>query len=119
MRTFLLFYDYQIMATYDGLPVYKSVYDLLLMIFQFSRTFSRDYKYTLGQELKNETIKLLMLIYRANSTIERRYALLSEARETLEVVRLLLRLTKDLKQIPLDTFVRMSGQIEDISKQLL
>ena len=106
------------MATYDLLPVYKMSYDFLLQIFQFSRGFSREYKYTIWQELKNETMKLIFSIYRANNSIERRYALLDDARLTLETIRLLLRLTKDLKQISLDLFVSMSAQIENISKQL-
>jgi hypothetical protein len=49
------------MATYDLLPVYKTTYDFLLQIFQFSKTFTREYKYTIGQELKNETIRLISL----------------------------------------------------------
>jgi hypothetical protein len=61
---------------------------------------------------------LILSIYRANSSIEKRYMLLEEARITLETIRLLLRLTRDLRQVPLDPFVSMSTQIESISKQL-
>ena len=35
------------MATYDLLPVYKSTYDFLLEIFRFSKSFTREYKYTI------------------------------------------------------------------------
>ncbi len=87
------------MATYDLLPVYKTTYDFLLQIFQFSKTFTREYKYTIWQELKNETIRLILAIYRANGSQAKRYELLDDARTTLETIRLLLRLTKDLKQI--------------------
>ena len=106
------------MATYDLLPVYKTTYDFLLQIFQFSRTFTREYKYTIGQELKNETIRLILAIYRANGSQAKRYELLDDARTTLETIRLLLRLTKDLKQIPLSDFVALNEKIETISKQL-
>ncbi len=106
------------MATYDLLPVYKMSYDFLLQIFQFSRGFSREYKYTIWQELKNEAIKLILSIYRANSSIDKRFTLLEEARLTLETIRLLLRLTRDLKQISLDPFVSMNEKIESTSKQL-
>lgn len=106
------------MATYDLLPVYKTTYDFLLQTFQFSRTFTREYKYTIGQELKNETIRLILAIYRANGSQAKRYELLDDARTTLETIRLLLRLTKDLKQIPLSDFVSLNEKIENISKQL-
>jgi len=107
------------MANYDLLPIYKKTYDFLLETFQFSKSFTREYKYTIGQELKNETIRLILSIYRANSTINRRYILLEEARTTLETIRLLLRLTKDLKQITLKDFVSLNEKIESISKQLV
>jgi hypothetical protein len=107
------------MATYDLLPIYKTTYDFLLEIFIFSKSFSREYKYSIGQELKNETMKLILSIYRANSSQEKRYVLIEEARLTLETIRLLLRLTKDLKQIALDPFVSMNEKIESISRQLV
>lgn len=55
------------MAQYNELPVYKATYDLLLAIFQFTKDFSKEYKYTVGESLKKETIELLTLIYRANT----------------------------------------------------
>lgn len=54
------------MALYSDLPVYKSTYDLLVAIFSFTKDFNKEYKYTVGESLKKETIELLTLIYRAN-----------------------------------------------------
>ena len=59
------------MATYYNLPVYKQSYDLLLEIFQLTKEFNREYKYTIGEELKNETIAMIINIYRANSSEDR------------------------------------------------
>jgi hypothetical protein len=55
------------MATYDNLPVYKAGYDMLVEIFRFTQNFSREYKYTLGERLKNETIDMITNIFRANT----------------------------------------------------
>ena len=55
------------MVQYSELPVYKATYDFLLAIFQFTKKFSKEYKYTVGESLKKETIELLTLIYRANT----------------------------------------------------
>jgi hypothetical protein len=65
-------------------------------------------------------MKLILSIYKTNSSPEKeiRFLLLREARETLELIRLLLRLTKDLKQISLKSFVSLNEKIESISKQL-
>lgn len=60
------------MALYSNLPVYKSTYDLLLAIFRFTKDFGKEYKYTVGESLKKETIELLTLIYRANVKRDKR-----------------------------------------------
>ena len=58
------------MTTYNNLPVYKTSYDLLLEVFEVVKTFSREYKYTLWDKIKNEIIELITLIYRANNSFE-------------------------------------------------
>jgi len=105
------------MALYDELPVFKAAYDLLLDIYRFSATLTREYKYTLGEKLKNETLELLMLVYMANSS-KTKFDIIQQAREQIEVVRLLLRVLKDLNQISVNSFVRVNQQVENVSKQL-
>ena len=47
------------MALYDELPVYKASYDLLLEIFKFTKNFTKEYKYTVGESLKKEMLELI------------------------------------------------------------
>jgi hypothetical protein len=54
------------MAFYTELPVYKDSYQLVLKVFEVTRDFSREYKYTLGQDMKRDALHLLRCIYRAN-----------------------------------------------------
>lgn len=105
------------MAHYNELPVYKATYDLLLAIFQFTKDFSKEYKYTVGESLKKETIELLTLIYRANTRYQKS-DVLQMAREQIEVIRLLIRVMKDMKQINLQKFVKINQAVENVSKQL-
>jgi hypothetical protein len=44
------------MGFHQELPVYKAIYGLLIEIFQFTKDFSTDYKYTVGESLKKKTI---------------------------------------------------------------
>jgi hypothetical protein len=106
------------MTTYDNLPVYKASYDLLLELFHFVKHFSREYKYTLGESIKKEMMDMIIQIYRANSRVEGRGARIQTARENVEVIRLLLRLMRDLRQINLDKFISLNMKIESVSKQL-
>lgn len=54
------------MALYYELPVFKDVYKMTLRIFELTSNFSREYKFTLGQDLKRDCILLVRSIYRAN-----------------------------------------------------
>ena len=56
-------------------------------------------------------------IYRANS-VQNKEPFVQKARENSEVIRLYLRLIKDLKQINLEKFVQINEKIESVSKQL-
>jgi len=47
------------LRTYSDLAVYKASYDLLLLVYEFSNLLLRDYKYTIGERLKSETLELL------------------------------------------------------------
>ncbi len=105
------------MAKYDDLPLYKASYDLFLEIFRFVKEFNREYKYTIGESLKKEALKLIILIYKANSREDKR-DVLREGRERVEIIRLLVRLTKDLKQISIKKFVFLNKKIEVVSRQL-
>ena len=105
------------MALYSELPVYKATYDLLLGIFRFAKYFGNEYKYTVGESLKKETIELLTQIYRANVKRDKQ-DVLQEARERIEVIRLFIRLMKDMQQISVKQFVQINESVENVSKQL-
>jgi hypothetical protein len=105
------------MALYNHLPVYKDSYDLLKELFRFVKNFSREYKFTLGESIKNKAIEMIRNIYRANSS-RTKGMLIQAARENAETIRLYIRLCKDLQQIDLEKFVRLNGLIESVSKQL-
>jgi hypothetical protein len=70
-----------------------------------------------GEKLKSETLELILNIYRANIRTEKSQ-LLQNARENIEVLRLLFRLLKDLHQINIEKFADINVKIENISKQL-
>lgn len=104
------------MALYYELPIYKSSYDLLIMIFRLVKNFQKEYKYTVGEKLKNEAIEMTIQIFKANIARDKKEYLF-KARESVEVIRLLIRLIKDLKQLDIKTFAEINMKIEEISKQ--
>lgn len=59
------------MDLYYDLPVFKDVYKLVLKIFDYIKDFSRDYKHTVGQDMKKDSIQLVRSLYRVNKTKEK------------------------------------------------
>lgn len=106
------------MALYYELPVYRVSYDLIVEIFAFTKQFGKEYKYTIGERLKNEAIELVIGIYQANMRRDKDTAILS-ARERVETIRLLVRILKDVQQIGIERLISVNEKIESLSKQLV
>lgn len=106
------------MAIYFDLPVYKKTYDLLLDLFDLSSNLSKTHKYTLGERIKLEAIEVIVNIYKANASIEK-LQFIAKSREHIEIIRLLIRVLHDTKQISLKRMVAINKIIEEISKQLV
>ena len=105
------------MALTEELPIYKATYDLVLVVFGFVKNFNKEYKYTIGESIKKEAVKVVTNVYRANCSQDKtKY--LTKARENIEVIRLYVRLLKDLHQINVKQLVFVNGYIENVSKQL-
>jgi len=52
------------MSLYYDLPVYRDMYKLILKIFEFTKDFSKEFKYTLGQDLKRDSLQLVGSIFK-------------------------------------------------------
>lgn len=105
------------MAIYENLPVYKTSYDLLICTFEMIKWFPKEYKYSLWDKIKNQTIDLISHIYKAN-LLKQKSEILAFARWDIELIRLYVRVCKDLKIINLWKFIEINLLIESISKQL-
>ena len=104
------------MGVYTNLPVYKASYDLLIQLFIMVHNMNKEYKYSLGEKLKNEAMNLIINIYKAN-TVYKKDDNINNARENLEVIRLLIRILRDMNQISINKYISLNMDIEDISKQ--
>jgi hypothetical protein len=71
------------MALYYDLPVYRDTYKLILKIFENTQHFPKEYKYTLGQDMKRDALQLARSIYRANKADHKKEYLETFADERL------------------------------------
>lgn len=105
------------MALYYSLPVYRDVYQLILLVFKWSKEFPREYKYTLGQDLKRDAMQLVRHIYRANKG-EGRKEHLQHFIDDFELVRLEVRLCQDLHLINTKQFSEVLLLMDTIGRQI-
>ena len=86
------------MALYYDLPVFKAVYKLILLIYNLTKDFSKEYKYTLWQDLKKDSMVLMRSIYSANKA-QNKKEYLAAFLDDFELLKLELRLCTDMKII--------------------
>ena len=81
---------------YDNLPIFKSALDLVVYMETIVKSFDKYHKYTLGEDLRQQSKEILFLIQRANMSENRREELVL-LRNKCEEVKMLIRVTHELK----------------------
>ena len=99
------------MALYYDLPVFKEVYQLVLKIFEYTKDFPKEYKYTLGQDMKRDGIQLVRSIYRANKAKDKK-EYLEAFLDDFEVLKLEIRLCVDMKILSIKKQAELSQMME-------
>ena len=104
------------MAQYKHLPIYHLTYEILQRVVKATKEFPRDFKFTLGQKMKDEVIEMVVLIYRANST-ENKSTVIESLLERLQVLELLVRLCHDFKIMSTKHYASIVEMTESLGKQ--
>ena len=104
------------MAQYQHLPIYKGTYDLLLRVMIATKDFPREYKYTLGQKLRDEVLELIIFIYRANSTPDRGVHIVAIV-ERVQLVEVMLRLAHDMRILSRGHYAGMAEMTDSLARQ--
>lgn len=112
--------DEMLTARYENLPIYKAVYDVLMKSLTASRHMAKDYRYTLGEDLKKALFSVLVLVYKANKGKDKtaRVACIAEAEERMVEVRLLCRILNDCKQMPKNLYAQLAFDLVQVDKHL-
>jgi hypothetical protein len=105
------------MALYYELPVYRDVYKLILMIFECTKDFSKEFKYTLGQDMKRDALQLVRNIYRANKSANKK-EYLEAFLDDFELLKLEIRLCTDMKVLPIKKQAALALLMDTIGKQI-
>ena len=104
----------------DTLLVFKHSYDLVLYFYQLNKNVSREYKFSLCENIKAELHELLMSVYFANES-DLPSEKTDKIRKTLEFlasVKIRIRLLYDLKQISIKQFSLLAERMTDLKDEL-
>ena len=105
------------MALYQDLPVVRDVYRLTLRVHQLTQSFSREFKFTLGQDMKRDCLGLLRSIYRVNRSRDKA-PLLDAFLDDFELLKLEVRLCADLKLFSVKQQAELIELMDTIAKQI-
>lgn len=107
------------MSRYDHLPIFKSAYMLCLALYRITKDYEREYKYTLGENIKSVSHDILDLIIEVNSLENKdRAERLKIILIKTEKLKIYLRISCDLKIISPKCLGNASEKIEEIDRQV-
>lgn len=104
------------MARSNHLEIYKSAYNAFILVNECVILLPRDYKFTIGKEMRRSMLKVFKLIAKANSTADRERLLEKVIHRTDEVM-LLLRLVNEAGKVSRDRYIHLCEILESINRQ--
>ncbi len=100
------------------LKIFQKVYDFLVWVKPTVQRFSRVHKYSLGIQLENELLALLKQIIRANMQRGSKKIEIEQGFVHYEVVKVLLRLSKEYKLLNVKQYEFAFKQLVEIGALL-
>jgi hypothetical protein len=101
----------------EELVVYQKVYDFLLWVKPTVQRFQKVHKYSLGVQLENSVLDLLKSIVRANNSRDK-VVLISDCFVCFEIVKVLVRLSRDFRLLTVRQFEFSSSKLVEINRLL-
>lgn len=106
------------MALYTDLPVFRDTYQLVLKIFEYTREFGREYKYTLGQDMKRDALQLVRNLYRANKAQDKEMHL-EAFLDDFELLKLEIRVSTEMRLLSMKKQAALSLLLDSIGRQII
>lgn len=110
---------YQATNMRDQLLIFQKVYDFLLWLYPIINRIPKSHRLVLGRELEQLAITLLISVVKANKSYStERSTLQQQISDDLDSIRILIRLTKDLKFMSVKQYTIGVEKINEIARML-
>ena len=105
---------------YTQVKVYKTAKKLLLTATALTKNFSRDYRFTIGQDLYKSIIDFIVMIYDAYiiSDFKEQYQYIEKLKRQLQYINVYFRLSCGLHLISKERYTEVNKLTLDIENQL-
>lgn len=101
------------------LLIYQKIYDLVLWLYPAINRIPKSHRLVLGRYLEEVSIQILVLVIKANKKRDKeRVSLREKISEMLDILRILIRLTKDRKFMSIKQYVFAVEKINEIGRML-
>jgi hypothetical protein len=97
--------------------VVTKAYDLVLWLLPKAETFSRSYRFSVGERVVAYGLDLLLALVEAAYTANKA-GLLQQANSKVNGLRYLLRLAKDLRLLTVDSYAFAAERLEEIGRMV-
>ena len=103
----------------EQLIIFQKLYDLVIDMYPIINRIPKSHRMVLGKHLEDNCIILLLLIIKANQTRDtNRRILQDQISDNLDSLRILIRLTKDLKFLSINQYALLVEKLNEIGKMV-
>ena len=89
-----------------------------MKIFEYTREFGREYKYTLGQDMKRDALQLVRNLYRANKAQDKEMHL-EAFLDDFELLKLEIRVSTEMRLLSMKKQAALSLLLDRIGRQII
>ena len=101
----------------ENLAIFEKTYQLILWLYPTVNKFPKSQRFVLGQQIENAILDILTGIMVANAARDKT-PVLSRVSMTLDTLRILIRLSKDLDFISVKQYTFAAERVNEIGKML-
>jgi len=101
------------------LPILHRIFEFYKLAYQYTQLFPKKDKYTLGQEINSLILEILELVFlTANSRVEEKYNILQKASGKIDLLKILVRLAKEVKALDNKKYIQLQQKLQEIGKMI-
>jgi four helix bundle protein len=101
------------------IPIFQKTYELYQLFYQFSPHFPKKDRYTIGQKIENSMLEVIEGVVTASQLPKsEKLPILQKTSTKLDLLKVLIRLCKDLKILDNKKYFQLESYLQEIGKML-